>query len=192
MNSRAKGCRGEESWRQVVGYEGYYEVSDMGQIRSVDRIIEHKRLKKQTLHSRQMKKNINGRNGYEYICLCRDGCVKQHRVHKLVVQAFLGEKPTAKHQVNHINGNKADNRAENLEWCTQSHNMKHAYANGLEIATWARPVIRVNDGKIYDSIAAAARDVDGLVSKVGMCCHGKRNKHKGYSFRFYEGVMPCR
>lgn len=113
-----------EVWASVKVFEGQYEVSNIGNIRSIDRYVDHykggKRLYKGT------SKNVR-LNRYGYLrCNLKDGGKRyDFSVHRLVALAFIPN-PENKEQVNHINGIKTDNRVENLEWCTSSENNIHA------------------------------------------------------------------
>lgn len=110
-------------WKDIPGYEGIYQVSSDGQVKSVDRIDSaERRLKGRRLKARALN------SGYLMVQLCVEGVKKAHTVHKLVARAFHGESDK---WVNHINGDKLDNRAENLEWTTPGENLTHAWANGL-------------------------------------------------------------
>lgn len=113
-------------WKDVVGFEGLYEVSDTGQVRSLDRIARSGRFCKGKILS---QKSIRG---YMNVTLCVDNKLTTRQVHRLVMMAFSYNPEYKKLQVNHINGVKDDNRLENLEWCTSSENLKHAYQLGLE------------------------------------------------------------
>lgn len=110
-----------EEWRDIPGYEGLYMVSNIGRVKRC--AGSAKCLKDRIL---KMSKRTNG---YLFTCLCRDGLPRQVDVHRLVMWAFVGEQGQL--WVNHINGNKADNRLENLEYLTPGQNTKHAYDNGL-------------------------------------------------------------
>lgn len=114
-----------ENWKPVVGYEGLYEVSDLGNVRGVDRILSDGRSWKGT----QLKPG-KCRCGYKFVCLRKEGIVKNENIHRLVASAFI-ENPDCCRDVNHKDGNKENNKADNLEWITHSDNMKHAARTGL-------------------------------------------------------------
>jgi hypothetical protein len=106
-----------ERWLPIAGYEGLYEVSDMGNVRSIPRPSTAGGLLKQT-HSH---------GGYMKVCLSKGNHVRTCAVHRLVASAFV-DNPNHKPEVNHLNGDKSDNRAANLDWCTRSENEAHAFA----------------------------------------------------------------
>lgn len=108
----------QEIFKDIIGYEGLYQVSNLGNIKS----LKYNREK-------ILKLSIN-RYGYVVITLCKDSKKKLYTVHRLVALAFINN--TNNYPVtNHKNGIKTDNKAENLEWCTQQHNIKHAFNIGL-------------------------------------------------------------
>lgn len=108
-----------ENWKPVVGYEGVYEASDIGNIRRVGSASG-------TRPGRILKPYLN-RYGYMTVALSHHSRVKWFRVHRLVATAFLGEPPFPDADVNHKNGSKTDNSISNLEWCTRSENLLHSY-----------------------------------------------------------------
>lgn len=129
-----------EIWKPIVGYENLYEISSAGRIRRKDgRILKPWRT----------------RNGYIHATLCNGKSKKQVLMHRLVASAFL-EKPTGKDVVNHKNCNPSDNRAENLEWVSQSENVKYAYDLGRADNAARKKIRCVETGEVYYSSAAAA------------------------------------
>lgn len=120
-----------EVWKDVKGYEGYYQVSNLGNVRSLDRIILCKNGSERFTVGKPLKPQMDYQ-GYLRVGLNICGKFKTYRVHRLVALNFLDEKEN-KDQVNHINGIKDDNRLTNLEWVTGSENIKHAIKTGLII-----------------------------------------------------------
>lgn len=128
----------KEIWKPIPGFEGIYEASSLGRIRSLDRksifycktpITKIRRKKRVDKFGRIIKtdKKINGA-GYFGVCLCVNGKTFYRDVHRLVAEAFLGT--TKKLQVNHKDGNRLNNRIENLEWVTAKQNIQHAKNRG--------------------------------------------------------------
>lgn len=174
-NSRDKGADGEE-WRPVVGYEGFYEASSNGNIRSLPR---------NTTKGKVLKQHLNSRNGYLYVSLSKNNIQRTRRVHRLIAGAFWGDSPEM--QVNHKNGVKTDNRLSNLEYCTQSDNMKHAYRTGLEKATWGKAVICLDDKKVYETITECAKAYGGnRASQITRVCNGERKHFRKKRFMYYD------
>lgn len=174
-----------EVWKDVVGYEGLYQVSNLGRIKS--------------LPKRKGKGNgyIKGEEvltarvenyGYARVVLSKDGTKKKYQVHRLVAEAFVPN-PDNKNQVNHINCNKADNRAVNLEWCSGSENTIHAYRNGLVMLP-TRKVGQYNLCgtlvRVFDSITEAERETKVRRGNIWSCCTGKRAKAGNYIWKYED------
>lgn len=114
-----------EVWKDIVGYEGKYQVSNLGYIKSLEMWTGDKYIKRNKI----LRGSLN-KNGYYYVSLSKDGKVKKYKVNRLVAQAFI-DNPYNLPITNHIDGDKTNNCASNLEWTTQSENLKHAYRTGL-------------------------------------------------------------
>lgn len=114
----------EEIWRDIEGWEGRYQVSNLTRVRS---------LLNSNLQPREeplIKAQVNDSSGYKMCAFYYDGRMKMVKVHRLVAQAFIPN-PENKPQVNHIDGDKHNNLPSNLEWCTGQENMDHAHETGL-------------------------------------------------------------
>lgn len=123
----------KEVWRDAVGHEGYYQVSNLGRVRSVDRRIRSGPRE----HSTRIRKGrilrlTSDSGGYLHLTLSKECRPTSRTVHRLVAIAFLGLR--VGHEVNHKNGNKHDNRLSNLEWVTPAENQRHAIKIGLKTA----------------------------------------------------------
>lgn len=120
-----------ENFKDIPGYEGLYQVSPDGQVRSLDKFVNNKFGIKNKLFKGRLMKPLIGKTGYYYVQLVDKNGIQKHRKnHRLVALTFIPN-PENKPFVNHINGNKLDNRIENLEWCTASENNIHAVKLGL-------------------------------------------------------------
>lgn len=148
----------KEEWRDVVGYEGLYQVSNLGRVRRMHsgrRDLPPTVLKPRKISTSRRKTN------YLSVNLCRESKVRSYQVHRLVAQAFIPN-PENKPQVNHIDGDPSNNNVKNLEWCTQKENIRHAFYKihgSIGFLHEAVQIECIETGKIYPSIAEACRDI---------------------------------
>lgn len=174
----------EEVWKPIKGYEGLYEVSDLGRVKSLPR-YNFKTI-------RILKPYVNKRNGYVYVQLCKKNRPRIYRLHRLVYEAFHGVDISGydvNRQIDHVNGDKADNRLDNLELVTQSENVKRAFANG-QIRKVTKKVICLDDGEVYDSLKDAAASLGSdRVGSIARVCKGQRSHYKHKHFAYYEDYL---
>jgi len=185
-----------EMWKSVIGYESRYEVSDLGSVRSLDRYSRHNTSKTGfILHKGKILKPYTSEKGYLKVDL-GDGFGKRKSVpvHRLVAIAFI-ENPMNYYQVNHIDGVKTNNHLDNLEWCNNSMNQVHAYANGLNkpsplAGKPKRPVYQID--KKTNEIVARFDSVKEAGVALGMkkpsniitVCKGNRPYAGGYKWQY--------
>lgn len=189
--SEFKPISDDAEWRYIPGYEGFYQASVHGEIRSVDRVVREKRTTK-FRKGTTIQPSI-GKDGYYHVLLSVLQEQKLCSVHRLVASAFIAN-PDDKPQVNHIDGNRLNNDVSNLEWVTQSENMQHARDNGLwsplecgEISKRITgvPVRCITTGECYRSLLEAGRatGMDKESVKESAELHRLR---KGLQFEYAE------
>lgn len=123
----------EDEWQDIPGYEGLYQASISGFIKSLDRTVKCRGSKQRVIPGRIIKSHKKN-NGYIFVRLTKNKKSKNKYLHRLVLKAF-SNKNEWKDTVNHIDGNKENNCLSNLEWASRSENLKHAYKNGLNKVT---------------------------------------------------------
>lgn len=149
-----------EIWKEIEGYEGLYEVSNLGNVKS--------------LISGKILKPKKDKDGYLYVGLYQQGKQKAHKVHRLVAQTFLNTQNTYT-EVNHKDEDKTNNIVDNLEWCTRSYNVNYSQS---------KQVMCVETGIIYSSATEAAHKTGFSQANISMCCLEGRKTRKGLHFKY--------
>lgn len=167
-----------EIWKDIPGYEGLYQVSNLGRVKS---LITGKKLKE-----------LNAATGYLQAVLYKNRIPKRFLIHRLVAETFI-KNPNKKPTVNHKNGVKHDNRLKNLEWATYKENMCHAFATGLNAGHDNKnnkksiPVAQydkdMNLIKVYPSMNEAGRN-GFRTEEICKCCKGKSKTTGGYIWKY--------
>lgn len=168
-----------EIWKSIEGYEGLYEVSNLGRIKSL-------RYANSNSPNPRVLKTPSTKGGYPHLGLYKDGVPTTFNVHELVAKHFIPN-PENYPTINHIDENKLNNRVDNLEWCTQMYNNNH----GSRVENLSKKTYQYTlDGqfiKVWDSTQEAQRN--GYISScISQCCNGIRNTHKGYIWKYESEV----
>lgn len=185
----------KEIWKAVEGYEGYYEVSSYGRVRSLDRVeYDHFNrgecnCRKRLFKGRILKPN-KVRNGYLQIGLSKSGKVKGVLIHRLVAEAFIPN-PSNLPQVNHKDEVKTNNHVENLEWCTCLYNMRYGTCQQRRAEKQSIPVLQIdiNTGEVitdYPSAREAERQLNIRQCAISECCNGKRKTAYGFKWKYQD------
>lgn len=147
-----------ELWKPIVGFEGLYEVSNLGRVRSLPKDVPYKGSSTFAHRKGRILSLVSDSYGYKIVNLSKDRNQCGKKVHRLVAEAFL-ENPSNLPQVNHKDGNKENNSVGNLEWCTAKQNIRHKFDVLGYTTKDIRPGRKVSmpDGRVFISIKAAAR-----------------------------------
>jgi hypothetical protein len=171
-----------EVWKDIEGYEGIYQVSNLGRVKSLPRKLWNGScffVSKEKI----LKAGIDN-VGYPTVSLHgKDKRAKSLRVHRLVAKAFIPN-PNNYHVVNHIDGGRTNNHVDNLEWCTHKHNIRYAVKMG-RFDRYMRKVRVLETGKIYPNIHACAKDLSEYKADyrhISACLNGKLKSHAGFHY----------
>ena len=188
----------EEIWRPVEGFEGLYEVSNLGRVRSLDRQVRANGAGSVRLQKGKIRTPNPRPNGYYGVNLCKHGKIHVRLIHRIVAMAFVPGRTEEKNFINHKDRNPANNAASNLEWCSQSYNVTYAgarqrawatrIANGKRFPT-PKAVESMKDGKVvkrYSSIKEAGQDVGRTPNVVYKCCRGIIKTCAGLEWRYVD------
>ena len=171
-----------EEWRPVRGYEGFYSVSSYGRVQSLDRFCLG-RDGRSELHHGKILKPWRGKNGYLYVSIKR----RHATVHRLVADAFIGPAPD-KHDVMHINGNREDNRIENLQYGTRSENLRSTYDYG---GRQANGKLNLLDVDVIRTRLAAGENPQTIAEDFKVNSAAIYHIQNGTTFSWYKGGRPA-
>lgn len=177
----------DEIWKPIKGYEGLYEISNLGRVKSLDRIVNCglKNQKTRIIKGKILKAHPD-KEGYLIVSLTKNQKEMTKRIHKLVAEAFLTV-------VNHIDGNRKNNNIDNLEFCTQQHNIKEAFRLGLAKNKKGKEhykSLKVNQYdlngnfiKKWECVKDIHRELGFDYSTIGSCYNGRCKTAYGYIWK---------
>lgn len=204
VNKRLRGKKlYAEAWRDIEGYEGLYQVSNIGRVRSLDREVWNGNgwyTKKG-----QIMTPCKDRNGYLMVLLSKNGKTKRCLVHRLVAKAFIPN-PENKPQIDHINTIRTKNEVWNLRWVTPKENnnneitLKHfgeaqkgktfseETRKKISEAKWKK-IICIETGQVFKSVKEAGEIIGVFPTNISACCKGKRKTASGFHWKYYEDYL---
>lgn len=178
-----------EVWKDILGYENVYQVSNLGRIKSLEREEFMTRNNCYKVRKEKVLKPNIDKRGYEKVRLYKNGKGKSIFVHRLVAIAFI-ENPNKYPIINHIDEVPLNNHVSNLEWCTHSYNSTYKGAEERKLTnTWKKVQstnVKTGEIKLYRSASDAERESDGYFKRrsISRVCSGERPIHKGHRWEF--------
>ena len=186
----------QEIWKDIEGYEGCYQVSNLGRLKSLERTVKGNNGGVYVKKEKILTPTINS-SGYYHTCLRKDGRSVAVYIHRIVAQAFLPN-PDNLPLINHKDEDKTNNRVENLEWCSAKYNTNYGSANdrrceslkkrnnnyNIGIPKVRRKVLCLETGIIYNSLKSVNTQLGLHHHRISQCCKGIRNTCGGYHWRF--------
>ena len=183
-----------EVWKDVVGYEGLYKISNYGRIKTLERYYFSGMYNSIKKHQQEMiRKNEKTKNGYFRVALYKNGKTKRYLVHRLVAQHFI---PNINNfsQINHKDENKENNYYKNLEWCNNKYNVNYGKRNEKA----RKSIIKIKGRKVnqydlqgnfikqYSSINGASRQFNRKGNNIRACCKGNQKTAYGYKWKYAD------
>lgn len=184
-----------EVWKDIVGYEGLYQISNLGRVKSLKRKVYAGRNRMRWQYERILSNNKTNGNGYIVVSLNKESKSKNKYVHRLVAEAFL-ENPNNYKYINHKDQNTFNNNANNLEFCTAQYNSTYRDAHikrGLKFRNNlvnSKKVYQLDENeniiKEFPSMAEASRELGTNHTSIYACINGKQKHAFGYKWKYAD------
>lgn len=175
----------DEIWKDVPDYIGIYQISNLGNARSLDRYVKHPKKGYRLVKGIDIKQSPAS-SGYNAFSLCKEGTQKTILTHLLVAKLFV-DNPNNKPYVNHIDGDKTNCKSDNLEWCTPKENYDHSVANKLQ-GYRKTPILQLdlngNLIKEYESQIKAEEETKICRKQINNCAKNKQPTAKGFKWQY--------
>ena len=179
----------KEVWKACPDYEGLYEVSNLGRIRSVDRIVFRNGIPMEL--KGKVLSPVRQWSGHLNVCVCKDGSQKKIRLHRYIARAFIPN-PFSLPEVNHKDENPANNRADNLEWCDHKYNMNYGTIVERRLKKVSRPVVQMTKDGMDIATFCSTREAERVTGifhhNIAKCARGECHYKTagGYKWRYCD------
>lgn len=179
----------EEIWKDIKGFEGAYQISNLGRVKSLERYVPSSGKTPQKIKEK-IRKTFSTTAGYLYVVLSYNHIRKTALIHRLVAEAFIPN-PDNLECVNHKDENKQNNIVENLEWCNYTYNNTYKSIHlRRNLDNVIRKIIQydldMNEIKRWDKISDVAKYYNTCIANIIKCCKGDRTHCCGFKWRYYE------
>lgn len=176
-----------EEWKDIPGYEGYYQASNLGNIKSVERTVNQRNGGKQVKKEHLLKPSKNKTHSYYSVVLSKKGKRKSCLIHRLVWLAFNGPIPEG-FEINHKDENSFNNNLVNLNLLSHKDNINWGTHNERVIASRKKPVVQLSKNNeiihFYPSASQAGRETNISQADISRCCNGKHKTAGGYIWKY--------
>ena len=176
----------DEVWKDINNYEGLYQISNLGNVKSLDRKVKRKNHYK-TVKGIMLKKTIDA-TGYYVVNICKCGKSAKKNIHRLVAETFI---PNPKNYpiINHKDENKLNNCINNIEWCSYKYNNNYGTLKQRQRIIKGKKIKQYDLSnkfiKVWNSSAEVQRTLNICQTNIIKCCLGKRNKAGGFIWKYY-------
>lgn len=176
-----------EEFRDIKGYEGLYQVSNYGRVKS----LERKQYYRRKINNHILKEGINEK-GYGYICLCKSKISHLYRTHRLVALAFIPN-PNNLPEVNHKDENKLNNKVDNIHWCNRQYNINYGNRNKKHAKKMCKKINQYDEKgnliKTWNSLNEASEKLGINASSISNCCRKRTKTYKKYVWKYENEVI---
>ena len=181
-----------KKWKDIAGYEGLYQISNLGEVKSLKRTYQCGNCGNITKELREkLMKQSTSKFGYKRVKLCKNGNENIWLIHRLVAIAFLDNK-TLLPQVNHKDENKSNNMVDNLEWCDAKYNINYGTGLSRMVEKQSKKVLQYDTAGKFMKVHTSIRGLKKLGfdrSSIIRCCQNKQITAYGYVWKYYSEVM---
>lgn len=170
-----------EVWKDIPGYEGLYQVSNLGAVKSLPRLVGRGKGYWQGEKIMRVKPE---KDGYLSVTLCKDGRHKTYRLHRVVLATFNPVENMECLECGHLDENPENCRLDNLRWMSHVENINWGERNKKAGESISKPVYCIELDKTFDSLTVASKETGAQLAHICSCCRGVRNKAGGYHWRY--------